>query len=304
VIEISVCICTFQRPDRLLQLLRSLQRLDPATPPYEIIVVDNDANRTAEPVVCQARAEGVDVHYAVEPRRGIPMARNRSVAPARGQYVAFIDDDEEADPQWLVQLWSEVRRYGADGGIGPVLPRFRDGTPRWLIEGRFFERPRFPTGTVLPAKLTRTANALVRRLPLMALAGPFDEQYDFTGGSDTDLFVRLIDGGSRFIAVDSAIVYEHLLPARTTIRWLLQRRFLAGLGGARVDYAGASARMRRWQGVRHFGLACKWAALGLLALPLFRIYGVDRLLLATRMLGRCAFFNGLSYRPYLKDSWR
>jgi succinoglycan biosynthesis protein ExoM len=178
------------------------------------------------------------------------------------------------------------------------------GAPRWLMEGGFFERPRFATGTILLAKLTRTGNALVRRQPLMALAGPFDEQYDLTGGEDTDLFVRLVAAGLRFVAVDSALVYEHVPLARTNVRWLLQRRFLAGVGGARVDYTGAPARERRWQVVRHFGLACKWGALGILALPAYRIYAVDRLLLAARMLGRCAFFTGFSYRPYLKDSWR
>ena len=303
-IDISVCICTFQRPDRLLQLLRSLRRQIPATPRYEVIVVDNDADRTGEPAVQQARAEGLDVHYAVEPQRGIARARNRSVAPARGEYVAFIDDDEEADPQWLAQLWGEARRHGADGAIGPVIPMFPEGTPAWLVEGKFFERPRFPTGTVLEAKLTRTGNALVRRRWLTALEGPFDEQCDLTGGEDTDLFVRLLAAGARFIAVDSAIVYEHLLPARATIRWLFQRRFLAGLGGARVDYLRAPAHERRWQGVRHFGLACKWSALGMLALPASRTTGFDRLLRAARMLGRCAFFGGFSYRPYLKDSWR
>ncbi len=303
-IEISVCVCTFRRPERLLHLLRSLHRQTPTTPPFEVFVVDNDASRSAEPAVRQARAEGLDVHYAVEPRRGIAAARNRSVAPARGEYVAFIDDDEEADPQWLVQLWSAVRRYGADGSIGPVIPRFLDGTPRWLVDGKFFERPRFPTGTVLAAKLTRTGNALVRRQLLMSLPGPFDEMYDLTGGEDTDLFVRLVARGARFIAVDSAIVYEHLSPARTTVRWLLRRRFLAGLGGARADYAHTPPRERHWQGLRHLALACKWGALGMLALPTFRIYAVDRLLLAARMLGRCAFCNGFSYRPYLKDSFR
>jgi len=88
------------------------------------------------------------------------------------------------------------------------------------------------------------------------------------------------------------------------VRWLLQRRFLAGLGEARIYYAGASARVRRWHCMRHFGLACKWGALGILTLPAYRIYAVDRLLLAARMLGRCACFTGFPYRPYLKDSWR
>jgi cellulose synthase/poly-beta-1,6-N-acetylglucosamine synthase-like glycosyltransferase len=285
--------------------LRSLRHLDPATPGHEVIVVDNDAGMTAEPTVCQARAEGLPVQYFVEPVRGIARARNRSLEPATGEFIAFIDDDEEADPKWLVRLWGEVMRHDDDGGCGPVVPKFNDHTPRWLIEGRFFERPRFPTGTILAAWQTRTGNALIRRRPLMALPGPFDERYDFTGGEDTDLFVRLIDGDCRIIAVDSAVVYEHLPRSRTTVRWLLQRRFLAGMGGARLYAATVpAAARRRWQRARPLVSGLTWGVVGLLLCPVFRIYGVDRLALAARHFGRFAFHSGFSFRPYVRQSWR
>jgi len=304
VIDISVCLCTFRRPEPLLRLLRSLRHLDPATPRYEVIVVDNDARATAEPAIRQARAEGLQLQYLVEPVRSIARARNRSLEPASGEYVAFIDDDEEAEPQWLVQLWGEVIRHGADGGLGPVLPKFSTGTPRWLIEGGFFERARFPTGTVLEAKRTRTGNALVRRRSLIALSGPFDERYDLTGGEDGDLFARMIDSGCRFIAVDSAIVYEHLSPARTTVSWLLRRGFLAGMDAARLYKATLRGRPRRFQRTRPLALALAWGIAGALLFPLFRGYGTARLSLAARQLGRFAFHSGFSYRPYLEDSWR
>ena len=303
-VDVSICICTFHRPARLLQLLRSLCHLDAATPSYEVIVVDNDAARTGEPAVCQARTEGLAVQYLVESVRGIARARNRSLQPARGEYVAFIDDDEEAHPRWLLELWTEVTRAGVDGGFGPVVPRFSEGTPRWLIDGGFFERPRFPTGTVLAGKGTRTGNALVRRDRLMALQGPFDECYDLTGGEDSDLFIRMVDGGCRFIAVDAAIVYEHLLPARTTARWLLQRRFRTGMSSARLDNAGMSPRTRRQRRLRHLAWAVRWGLQGILLFPVSRISGFQRLTNAARDLGRFAMLSGFTYRPYEHDSWR
>jgi len=305
VIEISICVCTFRRPDGLRRLLRSLRQLDPATPPHEVIVVDNDAARSAEPIICQAREEGLPVQYLVEPVRGIARARNRSLEPATGTFVAFIDDDEEAEPQWLVRLWLEVVRHDDDGGCGPVVPRFNDQTPRWLIEGRFFERPRLPTGTLLAAWQTRTGNALIRRRSLLGLSGPFDERYNLTGGEDTHLFTRLIDGDCRIIAVDSAIVYEHLPPNRTTVRWLLQRRFLGGMGGARLYAASVPAHTReRWQRAGPLLSGLGWGVVGLLLWPVFRIYGLDRLTLAARHLGRFAFHSGFSFYAYARESWR
>jgi len=304
VIDVSICICTFRRPGPLLRLLRSLARLDPASPSYEIIVVDNDAERSGEPAIREARAEGITLQYLVEPQRGIARARNRSVEPAQGAFVAFIDDDEEADPQWLMNLYAEVVGHGATGGVGPVVPRFHDETPRWCIDGGFFERQRCPTGTVLERTGLRTGNALVRRERLMELAGPFDERLALSGGEDTDLFMRLIENGARIIAVDTAVVWEHLAPNRTTVSFLLRRRFLVGIGSARV-YAATEPDVRRNEQVLRWltsGLAA--GVTGLLLLPASRVRGLDRLSLAARYLGRCAYYSGFSYHPYAHDSWR
>jgi succinoglycan biosynthesis protein ExoM len=303
-IDVTICICTFRRPDGLRRLLRSLRALDICTPSYDVIVADNDASAAGRPVVDQARREGMNVQYVVEPVRGIARARNRSIAPATGEFVAFIDDDEEADPWWLANLYREVNYAGADAGIGAVIPAFGDGTPRWLIEGGFYDRQRPPTGTVLRAKETRTGNALVRRALLERLAGPFDERYNFSGGEDGDMFSRLIGAGARVVAVDSAIVYEHVPYARTRLSWLLQRRFLAGMGAARLDYAGTSAVERRLQSGRVLASAIGWGLVGLLAYPADRGYGFDRLSFSARLLGRFGFLNGLSWHPYLRDSWR
>ena len=300
---ISICVCTFRRPDALLRLLRSLGRLDPATPAHEIIVVDNDAAMTAAPAIRQARAEGLEVRSAVEPWRGIARARNRSVEPAIGEYVAFIDDDEEAAPDWIVRLWDEVVRHCADGGIGPVVPSFDPPTPRWLAEGRFFERPRFPTGTILRPGYLRTGNALVRRRALMALPGPFDERYDLGGGEDTDLFARLIHAGARFIAVDDAVVYEHLPAARATVRWLLERRFRGAFRGAALKRETFPAGLRPWEGTRSLASGLASGALGLLSFPASRTYGLTRLVVAAQHLGRFALHSGISLPPFLRD-WR
>lgn len=304
--DVSICICTFRRPAGLRRLLASLARLDAATPPREIIVVDNDAAASGEPSVRAARAEGLEVHYVVEPQRGIARARNRSVAPARGEFVAFIDDDEEADPLWLARLYDGVTGRGADGGIGPVLPVFPPCTPAWLIDGGFFDRPRPPTGTVLMNRQCRTGNALVRRNLLAALPGPFEERLALTGGEDTFLFHRLVAvDGRRIVAVDDAIVREHLSPARVRVRWLLWRRFVVGVSGARLYTSTVPIDQREpWQRVRALRGAIRLGVEGMVLLPASRTDAVHRLMLAASQVGRFAFYSGLSVQPYGHDSWR
>jgi succinoglycan biosynthesis protein ExoM len=304
VIDVSICVATFRRPHGLLRLLRSLARLDPSSPRHEIIVADNDDAGSAAAPVRQARAEGIAVEYVLAPVRGIAQARNCSVAPARGTYVAFIDDDEEADPRWLLEMVGEVERHGADGGIGPVLPCFHDAAPRWMIDGGFFERDRWPTGTVLDRRGFRTGNALIRREMLAALRGPFDERFALSGGEDTDLFTRLIAGGCRIVSVDSAVVWEHLPPNRTTVSWYLRRRFLIGMGSARV-YSSETHEVRSGeQRLRWLASGLAWGMTGLLVFPASRTSGLTRLAHGARHLGHFAFYSGYSYNPYAQDSWR
>jgi succinoglycan biosynthesis protein ExoM len=296
--EISVCVCTFRRPAALLRLLRSLLRLDPSTPTREVVVVDNDAARSGAPSVAAARAEGAAIGYVCEPQRGIARARNRAVAAARGRWIAFIDDDEEADPSWLLHLWREVTHREADAGVGPVVPRFGAAAPRWLVDGGFFERHRFPTGTVLHAGYTRTGNALVGRQALSSLAGPFDERFDLTGGEDNDLFARIIARGGRVIAVDTAVVYEHVGLPRTTMRWLLRRRFFVGVSMARLDQTVGRADPTLRRRVRLLAAVLANGGRGLLLFPAARVRGFGLLLAAARDLGRLAFLHGRTFRPY------
>jgi glycosyltransferase involved in cell wall biosynthesis len=262
-----------------------------------VIVVDNDEARSGAPSVETARAQGMEVSYVCEPRRGIAVARNRAVAAANGEWIAFLDDDEEADPQWLVHLWCEVRQRGADAGIGPVVPRCSDAAPRWLVDGGFFDRRRFPTGTILHAGYTRTGNALIRRRALSSVAGPFDERYDLTGGEDTNLFARLIAGGARVIAVDSAVVYEHLPAPRTTLRSLLRRRFVHGIGMGRLDQTidRKDSLLRRGRLVASVAFH---GSAGLLLVPLSSVRALRLFLWAAQQLGRLAFLHGYAPKPY------
>jgi hypothetical protein len=185
------------------------------------------------------------------------------------------------------------------------MPRFGDGTPRWVIDGGFCERLRLPTGTVLTVKYTRTGNALIRRRALMQLEGPFNEHFNHTGGEDTDVFARMMETGCRFVAVDTAVVYEHVTLARTRLLWMLRRRFKGSMDAARLDRAELSPEQRRWRSRRALMTGLRHAVIGLLLFPIFRIRGFRHLQLAVRHLGQFGFLSGLPpSRMYLEDSWR
>ncbi len=100
-LSVTVVICTRDRPDLLSTCLRALSCLDPA--PDEILVVDNTPGR--EVVRSQAQKSGA--RYIVEPLPGLSRARNRGFAESTSDIIAYIDDDAEADPDWLGNIMEQ-----------------------------------------------------------------------------------------------------------------------------------------------------------------------------------------------------
>ena len=226
---ITICICTYRRPDQLLRLLKALQRQDTRDRfSYSIVVTDNDHAESARDVVLRfAATSPVGVTYCVESEQNIALARNRALAQARGDFVAFIDDDEFPGEDWLAGLLNACETFGADGALGPVRPFFDNTPPWWLVRSGLCERPQHPTGTTLRWRETRTGNVLLHRLILKGIETPFRREFG-SGGEDQDFFRRMIERGHRFVWCNEAAVYEVVPLERQRRRYFLKRALLRG----------------------------------------------------------------------------
>lgn len=298
--DVSICVCTFRRPDVLARLIGLLAAQHPAAID-ELVVVDNDAQASAR-AACAAADAPFPVRYAVEPEQNIARARNRSVALARGAWLGFIDDDELPGPGWLAQLRDTARRYDADAVLGPVLGTPPADAPRWVRDGRFFERRRFATGTPVPRNEFRIGNALIRRDRLARLAGPFDPAYGLTGGEDGDMLCRLERAGARIVWCDEAAVLEPVEPARLRPRWLLRRAWRGGNDYARHFLAGHygpnGPPARAAFAARAAAQAVAALVLALCAAPLGRAHWLRRLRQAWANAGKLAALCGSRYEEY------
>ena len=165
--HISVCICTYKRPQPLKHLLEELRSQETGGAfRYSIVVVDNDQSRSAESVVAEfATSSTIPVKYCTESHQNIPLARNKAVENAEGDLIAFIDDDEFPIKRWLLTLFEALNRYGADGVLGPVKPYFENEPPKWVIQGKFYDRPELPDG-----RCHRLAKGSDRQCPAEASA--------------------------------------------------------------------------------------------------------------------------------------
>jgi succinoglycan biosynthesis protein ExoM len=280
---VSVCVCTFRRPAALARLIDLLAEQRPAAID-ELVVVDNDARGSAR-ATCHAVTAPFPVHYAIEPEQNIARARNRAVALARGEWLAFLDDDELPPEDWLARLRDAAARYEADAVLGPVLGTPPPDAPRWVREGRFFERRRFATGTAVPRNEFRIGNALVRRACLARLAGPFDPAYGLTGGEDGDMLCRLARAGARIVWCDEAAVLEPVERSRLRPRWLLRRAWRGG-----NDYA------------RHF-LAGHYGPHGPLARALFAAQAAAQAVAALLLALVAAPFGRARWLRRLRQAW-
>ena len=216
----------------------------------------------------------LDIAYDIEPERTIPAARNHALRLARGNLIGIIDDDEFPPPEWLLRMYEAVRTFDVDGALGPVVPFYPDGTPRWLVKSGICELPSHDTGALLHWSQTKTGNVLLKKDVFDAHGLSFDSTFR-TGGSDQDFFRRAAGKGYRFVAVREAPVYEAVPPARWTRSYWVRRALVNGYNAERYAAATKGILRRTWLCVRSAFAGVIWFA----ALPACACAGPHRLVL-------------------------
>lgn len=226
-VTVDVCLCTFRRPG-VVETLASIaaQRL-PEGVALRVIVADNDDTPSARPRV-QAAAQRLDVpvSYLHAPARNISLARNACLDHARADWVAFLDDDEVAAPDWIATLLTHARQSQSDVVFGPAVARYPADAPVWITANDFHSnRPATRGGVV---QTGHTCNVLMRFAGTPVEQARFDLSLGQSGGEDTNFFFRLHARGLRLAICADALVHETVAPHRMRLRWLIERRFAEG----------------------------------------------------------------------------
>jgi succinoglycan biosynthesis protein ExoM len=240
--RICAAVITFRRPRMLQALLASFSELRvPEGMELSFLVIDNDAQRAAAPTVATFAAQmgRAEVHYVVESEPGIPFARNRAVAEAQAMgasYLAFLDDDETADPDWLIELAGAIRSRGLELIGGPV--RCADwveaSPPGWWrrlvfegIRSRYASKERSASRRLrqgAEGDIVIVTNNWLLDLAWQKRTGlRFDESLRETGGSDV-LFYRMAKKlGIRSGWCETAIVRERVPLSRASFAYQFDR---------------------------------------------------------------------------------
>jgi glycosyltransferase involved in cell wall biosynthesis len=224
--DVSVVVCTYNRAEYLRATLQSLARLvTEGLFAYEIVVVDNASSDHTQQVIEECAAElHVPIRSVFEPRPGVSCARNRGVAEARFDWIAFFDDDQLADATWLLELVRAAARHDARCVGGSNQLAFEGGSmPLVALECRALLSESFE-GLREYRYSRRSApgcgNLLIHR-SVFDQVGTFNERLA-EAGEDADLFRRIYAAGLDAWYTPNAIS-RHVVPLyRLTtayIRW-------------------------------------------------------------------------------------
>lgn len=222
--DITIVVCTYNRSSMLRDALRSLYELRTACEfTYEVLVVDNNSPDDTPATIEQASRESRATLRGVrETKQGVAAARNRGVREARGSWIAFFDDDQIADADWLFELRRGAQEFDCrivGGAVHLLLPegceRELDPFCRMLLgESKWSETPQRYNHHINPG----AGNLMVERT-VFDEVGLFNEA--LRRGEDTDLYRRTRAAGMAAWYLPAAIIHHMTPDERLTEAYLL-----------------------------------------------------------------------------------
>lgn len=237
--HVLVAVTTYRRPellDDLLPLVRA-QCVDLADP-TRILVVDNDAARSAHPT---ALRHGVG--YLCVDTPGIAAARQGALDAAdRGDLLVMVDDDVTPEAHWLEELldvWRETRASAVMGHVHYVWPATCDP---WLVDTGYMRRTRRTRGQRLHG--LATTNVLIDVDAVRDLGVSFDLGLGTGGGEDTVFGRDLLTAGGSIVAAPDSIVRDEVPEERATKEFATTRTITHGQALSHLHIAQSPPGLR------------------------------------------------------------
>jgi glycosyltransferase involved in cell wall biosynthesis len=231
---ISVVVCTYNRSTCLASCLQSLAEQSADKESFEVLVVDNNSSDNTRQVAVGYVNKYSYFRMLFEPCQGLSHARNRGWMEAHGQYVAYIDDDAIAYPDWISSIVNFIGRH-PDSGIfgGPYDVFYQLPKPDWFppeygsLQLGEQERP-----IKLGSEWISGSNMVIRKV-LFYQHGGFDARLGMTGGNaaygeEVKLFISMHDKGIQIFYVPSIRVKHLVAGYKMSLNWLLLSGYSVG----------------------------------------------------------------------------
>jgi glucosyl-dolichyl phosphate glucuronosyltransferase len=250
----TVIICTYNRCETLKKALQSISvSILPPSVEWEVLVIDNNSNDQTRAVVEDfCRQVPQRFRYLFEPHPGKSYALNAGIAAARGDVLAFTDDDVIVEPTWLANLAAPLCDKTCAGAAGKTLPITSFSTPKWLSDDAYsqwggvlgglfdmgndpFDLTTAPYGVNMAFRKGMFENYGMFRVDL----GPSPTSE--IRNEDTEFGQRLLAAGERLRYVPSAVVYHEISCNRLQKKYFL--KWWYDFGRARIRENGVRPKI-------------------------------------------------------------
>ncbi len=264
-LDFTIAICTYNGEQRLPAVLDCLQACYDCVPPdgqsppaWEILVVDNNSGDRTADLVRDRQADPsftVPLRYCCEARQGLAFARQRAIDSAQSTWVAFVDDDNLPEPDWVCAAYDCAQQHPEAGAMGGrVLPGFDHSPPAHFariacflsINDRLPEvafryepaRRLLPPGAGLVVRQAAWQACVPQTLALVGRVGNLQ-----LASEDLEALIHLQKGGWQ-IWHNPKMQLRHQLPSQRLERAYLLK-IVRGTGLAR--HRLRMVRLRPWQ---------------------------------------------------------
>ncbi|MBF0511927.1 MAG: glycosyltransferase family 2 protein [Candidatus Omnitrophica bacterium] len=302
-LKVSVVVATYNRASLIGRCMESL--LTQTFSYYEIIVIDDGSTDGTKKVLKPFLGK---IRYFYQKNAGVSKARNLGIQQAKGEYIAFTDDDVIVDSQWVAFLVKCFQENNCDVVGGRVLPLFPDETPLWVrnnpakISGGVVIYD-YGQGTVVfdPSHYRFIGANFAFRKQVLMECGTFREDLKYDGrismGEDTEIVERMMKKNKVIYYCGSALVHHPVYIKRLTLRYAARWNMAFGRFSARQEQE-ENKHFIYWWGVPRY---------------LWKGLIVDFLKLCTRVFHRPALYDAcrgffrklgmvLEYRKMMRGS--
>jgi glycosyltransferase involved in cell wall biosynthesis len=237
-LDLTVAIPTYNGESRLSKVLEHLQRQQGIENlNWEILVVDNNSKDNTAKLIQTYQINwppGVPLRYCFESEQGLAFARNKAITEAKGELVGFLDDDNLADPNWVISAYKFGQEHPQAGAYGsqihglfavepskdikPILFYLainERGDKPYLYEPR---KKGFPPGAGLVVRRHVWLEYVPKHLLLIGRVGK-----SMLAGEDAEAMLYIHRGGWE-IWYNPEMLIEHIIPA-----WRLEKKYLISL---------------------------------------------------------------------------
>lgn len=229
--KLSIIISTYNRAESLVRCLESVIKQNADKSQWECIVVNNNSKDDTVQRV-EAFVKGcpeVNIRLVEEKQQGLSFSRNRGIAEAKGEILAFIDDDETINEGFVSAYIDLFDNHGAFAAAGVVKACYESGRPKQMsyYPEKMIANPIDLGDNIITitSSITPAGGNMAFNRELFNLYGGFDTNLgrkgeELLGCEENDIFARLRNLGERVFYTPKAIVYHHIPDSKLTLEYI------------------------------------------------------------------------------------